>query len=509
MAIKNNVLSGKKWMAPDSVKAEYSDEMYAVGKKFPHHEENTSGDLVLSRSGLASAAADIAKDEGLSDEDRAAAKAHLRRHYEEHNLSVPGSVKGEMCRAFLDGEMLAGDEADKMRALIVVRDNLDSSLKEDDADPVDYIVKVRFRTNKKGWIYDDSAYDAIVRAVYDAKMPIPCFKGHQSQEGAGHEFREHGGTVIGALKSGEYVYYRIIVDADEAKLKRLIRKGLLGEVSIWGLPSLLTKNGEVHVVDYELWSVDFTPPNRTGQDVDVVSVGEMDGSYEDLRNAIQQAVRDKYPDWVWIEKTFDGKAIAETGGKYFEIEYREENGAITLGNTYEVDRVVKYTRKEESKMELHTVPNDALLAELKARTADGRIAPVKAAGEMGIAMEDATVRANAEKYAKVVEAAGEMDPVAAVQYGKDAKAREESAAKEKALGEMVTAAKTEKKLDGEMLKWVDKLGRFSVGMTREQVAGEIDRITADPDVKSAVERSAITKPLSPRGKSNEVPVVEA
>jgi hypothetical protein len=511
--IKNNVISGKKWEAPRSVAEEFAGEMYAVGKKLAHHEINTSGDLVVSKSGLANAIGELAN---LSDDEKTIAKAHLRRHYDEHKLTVPGSLTdGEMQKAErfpLDGEMVSGDEADRLMSAIPVRPGLDiEKLKEGDDNPVDYIVRVQFRTNTKGWIYDDSAYDAIVSAIHNAKMPIPSYKGHQAQEAAGYEFRDHGGTVVGALKQGDFVYYRIVVDKGEDKLKWLIQKGLIGEVSIWGRPSIVVRNGETHVVDYELWSVDFTPPNRTGQDNEIVSVGEIDdGSHEALRDELSRAVNDKYPDakYAWVERTFDNRVIVCAEERYYQIPYTQDESGITLGNAVEVDRVVTYVRKEEEKVELNTVPNDALLAELKARTSDGRIAPLKVAGEMGIPVEDPKEKENAGKYAAVLAAAGEMDPIAAITYGKEAKARDEKAAKEKAFGEMKAAVIADKKIEGELAKWVDKLGKFNADMTREQVAGEIDRVQNDPDVKAAIEGKFVQRPKVPTGASGEIATAE-
>jgi hypothetical protein len=517
MAIKNDVLSGKKWEDPRAVPDEYIAEMYAVDKKLPHHEINTSGDMVVSRSGLVLAVAGIAN---LADDEKEAAKKHIKKHYEDHELTIPGALlEGEMQEAgrlILDGEMLVGDEASAMKNRIPIRPGLET-LKDGDEDPVDYVVRVKFRTNTKGWVYDDSAYDAIVSAIYNAKMPIPCFKGHQSQEASAWEFREHGGTVVGALKLGEYVYYRIVVDSDESKLKNLIRKGLLGEVSIWGQPTIVVRNGETHVIDYNLWSVDFTPPNRTGQENEIVSVGEIgDGSYEDLREAIQVAARAKYPEYTWVERTFDDKVVLNHEDKYYRVPYAENESGITLGDAEEVRRVVTYEPiSKEEIMELDKVPTDELLAELKSRNTDGRLAQ-KAAGELGIALEDPKHKADSAKLQEIVAAAGEMDPIAAITYGKEAKAREEKAAGEKALGEMIATVKTEKGIldkdgrpAGEMASWVDKLGRFSLGMSREAIAGEIDRIMGDEMVKAAVEKKYVQQPKVPSGASaEEIPTVE-
>ncbi len=203
-------------------------------------------------------------------------------------------------RLELAGELLAGEVSFSMKGIIPIRPGLDvAKLKEGDPDPVDYVVRVQFRTNTKNWVYDDSAYDAIVSAIYNAKMPIPSYKGHQSEEESGYDFREHGATVIGALKQGDFVYYRIVVDADETKLKWLIRKGLLGEVSIWGRPAIVVRNGETHVVDYELWSVDLIPPNRAGQDNTIVSVGEIDGQ------SARGSLVDQFGRLLGVQKRFD------------------------------------------------------------------------------------------------------------------------------------------------------------------------------------------------------------
>ncbi len=429
-----------------------------------------------------------------------------------------------MSHVFCRGEMIADADFESIKAIIplnpLATDDRIKDLKGDD--PADFIFKIAYRANRMDWEYEDSAYQDIANTVNTSPVFVMSSYGHQDEDAIRWEGRPIYGSVIGALldTTNGFMYFRIIPDAgDKAKdVKRWVRNKQINAVSIWGFPTTIFKNGKVHVIAYRLLSVDFVPPLTEGQK-NVAIIGEMDKSFEQQRSDLQAALREKYPDYAWVEETYPDHIIANYEGKYFLIPYSGSDTGITLGDALEVRRVVTYESipKEDVVMEAKDLSNDALLAELKTRTSDGRIPPAKVAGEMSIAMEKPEQVAAVAELAKIKAAAGEMDPLAAIEAGNQAKANAGALAKKTALGEMVKTVKTEKGVlnsdgtpAGEMDKWVEKLARFEVGMTREQVSGEMDRIINDADVKAAVaSKSAQPKAsASSTPAAGEIPVVE-
>ncbi|MGP1594722.1 MAG: hypothetical protein ACTTH8_05710 [Treponema sp.] len=94
----------------------------------------------------------------------------------------------------------------------------------------------------------------------------------------------------------------------------------------------------------------------------------------------------------------------------------------------------------------------------------------------------------------------------AVSIAKQAKESEKKAAEQKAFGEMVDAVKVEKGLlkdgkpAGEMAVMVDKFCRFELGMSREQVAGEMARVINDADINAMIQAKAGAAPVGVVGQ---------
>jgi len=412
------------------------------------------------------------------------------------------------------GEMLSDKEADDLRPTIplnpLATPELISSLKG--SDPMDCVFRVYYRENNRGWIYDDSAYDDIAETILTSPVFVPSCYGHQAQDAVAYEGRPLMGTVIGVLldKANGFVYYRIIPDAGEGAkdIRRWLKNKQINAVSIWGFPFVMNVGGKTHVTGYRLRSVDFVPPLTEGQKNDGVSIGEMDVSFEEKRRLIQAALHDKYPDdntWSWVEETYLDYIIANHGDEFYKIPYSELDGKIILGDAVKVRLVKTYEPIQEDVMELKDVSNDALLAEIKTRASEGRfVAPEKAAGEMGLVLENAEekkrLQADAAKLAELKTAAGEMGVERAIEIAKTSVAAESAAKEEKAFGEMVSALKLEKglvdkegKATGEMANLVQKFAKVEKGMTREQVSGEMDRIINDEAMKKIV--STAQKPI--------------
>ena len=156
-------------------------------------------------------------------------------------------------------------------------------------------------------------------------------------------------------------------------------------------------------------------------------------------------------------------------------------------------------------MEITSIPNDELTAEIARRTKGGLLSAQAVAGEMGVKLEDAEklkgLEAQAVELSKLKEAAGEMELTDAITFAKKAKEAEKAQAAKKALGEMVDAVKAEKGLikdgkpTGEMSAMVDKFCHFEVGMSKAQVAGEMDRVINDEDIQKMVQVKTATAPL--------------
>ena len=408
------------------------------------------------------------------------------------------------------GEMLSEAEAKTMRERIplnpLATPEMIAELKGED-DPLDCIFAVEYRKSKSGVEYLDSAYEHIVETILTSTVFIPSGYGHQSKEAFFYEGRKLYGSVIGALldKAAGKIYYRIIPDkGEDAKdIRRWLKNKQINAVSIWGIPTYADESRKT-VIDYALRSVDFVPPLSEGQHNES-AVGQMeDISFDERQEKIRTALREHYKEYVFTEDFYDDFVIGEYKNQLYKIPYRIQNDTVTLGAAQKVRRVVEYILKEE-KMELTSIPNDELTAEIARRTKNGLLSAAAVAGEMGEKLEDAEklkgLEAQASELSKLKEAAGEMALTDAIAFAKKAKEEEKAEAEKKAFGEMIEVVKAEKGLTkdgkptGEMAAMVDKFCRFETGMSKEQVAGEMDRVINDADIQKMVQVKTATAPL--------------
>lgn len=412
------------------------------------------------------------------------------------------SRKSDLKPIGLIGEMslIVGEDYEAYKAKIPLNPIVNvEKLKDGDSDPYEVIIAVKWGASRRGWVYDRSAYDAIVEQILTGNVIMPSFYGHQSRDAVQYEGREIQGAVVGALLENEVIYYRIILDQDAKKMKRWLRNRQISAVSIWGYAQGEMQNGTFHVTGYRLLSVDFVPPNTEGQENAFVAEGEM-LSHGEARGKVHEAVLAKYPDWVWLEEMYDDFAILEKTGQYYKIPYSlDEKDQVTLGDAILVKRVISYipvdSGERKQDMDLKDASTDDLMRELKRREPDQD----RIAGEMGF-----LPTSKSEHYQKIVAAAGEMDPLDLIALGQKKKADDVQAEADRLAGEMVEEAT--KDLTDEGKKLVRKFGRFTPGMTKEQVSGEMARVLADEDVKTLLAR---TQPLIEGGKLNsEIPEVE-
>ena len=400
------------------------------------------------------------------------------------------------------GEMLSEVEAKTMMSRIrlnpLATPEMIAELKGD-VDPLDCIFAVEYRKSKIGVEYLDAAYEHIVETILTSTVFIPSGYGHQSQEAFFYEGREIYGTVIGALldKEAGKVYYRIIPDKGEhaEKIRRWLKNKQINAVSIWGIPTYADERKKT-VIDYALRSVDFVPP---------LSEGQMAGmSFNEQERKIRDALREKYVDYVFTEDFYDDYVIGEYKNQLYKIPYSIQNDTVIFGAAQKVRRVVEY-KLQEVEMELASITNDELTAEIARRTKNGLLSAQAVAGEMGVKLEDAQkmkdLEAASGELAELKKAAGEMALTDAINFAKKAKEEEKAEAAKKAFGEMIEAVKAEKGLIkdgkpfGEMAALVDKFCHFETGMSKAQIAGEMDRVMNDADIQKLVQGKTATAPL--------------
>nr|WP_298680503.1 hypothetical protein [uncultured Treponema sp.] len=408
------------------------------------------------------------------------------------------------------GEMLSEVEAKTIMSRIrlnpLATPEMIAALKGD-VDPLDCIFAVEYRKSKSGVEYLDAAYEHIVETILTSAVFIPSGYGHQSQEAFFYEGRDLYGTVIGALldKEAGKVYYRIIPDKGEhaEKIRRWLKNKQINAVSIWGIPTYADERKKT-VIDYALRSVDFVPPLSEGQHNES-AIGQMAGmSFNEQERKIRDALRERYKDYVFTEDFYDDYVIGEYKNRLYKIPYSIQNDTVIFGAAQKVRRVVEY-KHEEVEMELTSIANDELTAEIARRTKTGLLSAQAVAGEMGVKLEDAQkmkdLEAASSELAELKKAAGEMAVTDAIAFAKKAKEEEKAEAAKKAFGEMVEAVKAEKGLTkdgkpiGEMAAMVDKFCHFEAGMSKAQIAGEMDRVMNDSDIQRLVQGKTATTPV--------------
>lgn len=375
-------------------------------------------------------------------------------------------------------------------------------------DPVDCIFEVDYREGSNG-IYNDSAFESIEKQIREADPFIPAGYGHQSQEAVQYEGRDIYGSVIGALldTAAGKMYYRIIADKgdDAEKIRRWLKNKQIGAVSIWGVPTYSDAGAEI--IDYDLFSVDFVPPHREGQK-NKAYIGEMEKTelgHNDLDVLLQKALMQKYNEYVYRSEVYDSYFIAEHENDFYKIPYKVKDDKAVLGTAEKVRRIIKY---EPMGGTMDTMTNDALLAEIKARTGDGRLSAEKVAGEMDVKLEDKDAikelqdaKKELDKFNEAAKSLGlTLDEI--IQNAKKSKEAEKQAKEKAEFDKTVEAVEAEKgltkdgKATGEMVNVVRKFARLEVGMTKEQIAGEMDRVINDPDIQKVFGGKYASTPVS-------------
>jgi hypothetical protein len=389
---------------------------------------------------------------------------------------------------------------------------------------MEVVVEIPAGKSKRGWNYKPAALQKIVGEVM--ANGSPGFLGHQKPEDVGNEFPTPVTHWVGAIWKNGKAYIRGVIDQSAVDLKRWIRAKTIKTVSIFGTPKLEQVKGEVQVVDYQLLSIDWTPLGRAGMPTRIVSVGEMDdftgeldGSHEELREALQAAARqllapDNKSGYAWVRRVFDEHIIVEHEKdgdiKLYKIPYTVANDEVQLGEKEEVVKKEDYIPAGQSQGEINNKGGlnlKELIEKLKAMLASGEMTKaqfITALGEIGVHVlevtgEMTTMQQDAATLGKVKEAlkiSGEMDVLAVA--GDAGKALE---AKHQADHDKLIDDVLKEKVAGEMAQGiVREMLNVPVTATKEQIAGEIGQILSRETVKQMFSKMHLDTPVPGSGQ---------
>lgn len=339
------------------------------------------------------------------------------------------------------------------------------ALKAGDQDSLEVVVEVPAGKSKRKWNYKPEALQKIVGEVMS--QGLPGFLGHQKPENVDTEFPQPVTHWVGAKFENGRAYFRGVVDKSASDLKRWIRAKVIRTVSIFGYPKLTKIQGETHVVDYKPMSIDWTPLGRAGMPTRIVATGEID----DIDNNHGGGT-----EMTWKEYVVKLKAMLQSG----EVTAQQICGemgwtAEQLARILDEDWVNRLTGEM------------AAMGEIR-KTVEGND-PVK------------VITHTFETLGKVKEAlgvTGEMDVVAAAAEAKKALDEKSLAGRESLVNEVL-----KEKVTGEMAQGlVRKMLQVPENATKEQVAGEIDKLLADETVKATIGGMYIDTPPPVGGGGN-------
>lgn len=415
------------------VKAEINKELTQADCFGPHHEIRDDGRIVLNRAGLIAAAAALAgarAEPNLTPQQKRQGARHLLRHYRELEMEPPESLKEAVGEIYAVQAVVSGEMRVEDVPLAPWADL--QALKAGDPEPMEVVVEIPAGKSKRGWNYRPEALQKIVGEVMS--QGLPGFLGHQKPEDVDSQFPTPVTHWVGAKWENGKAYFRGVIDKAASDLKRWIKAKTVRTVSIFGVPKLQQIAGETNVVDYKPLSIDWTPLGRAGMSTAVVAIGEMD---------------------------------IITGGGDNQMTWKE------------------------------------LVAKLKEMLASKEVTLGQVVGEMGWKAQDVAGEIDAdwlkgvtgavETLGKVKEAlgvTGEMDVMAVASEARKALDEKARAARENLIDEVL-----KEKVAGEMAQaLVKKMLNVSENATKEQIAGEIDKLLEDDTIKVAISKFHVDKP---------------
>ncbi len=417
-----------------AVKADINKELTLEDCWGPHHEIRDDGRIVLNRAGLIAAAAALAgarSEPNLTPQQKRQAARHLLRHYRELELEPPESLMEAVGEISSVQAVISGEMRVEDVPLAPWADL--QALKAGDSEPMEVVVEIPAGKSKRGWNYRPEALQKIVGEVMN--QGLPGFLGHQKPEDVDHQFPTPVTHWVGALWRDGKAYFRGVVDKAASNLKRWIKARAIRQVSIFGIPKLQRVNGEIHVVDYKPLSIDWTPLGRAGMPTSIVAIGEMD-------------------------------EILSGGGEN-PMSWKE------------------------------------IVAQLKQMLASKEVTLGQVVGEMGWKAQDIAGEIDAEWLKEVTGAVetlgkakealgvtGEMDVLQVATEARKTLDEKAAAEREKLIDEVL-----KEKVAGEMAQaLVKKMLQVPEGATKEQVAGEINKLLEDEAVKATISKLYVDKP---------------
>lgn len=370
-------------------------------------------------------------------------------------------VCGEMAESNNNIFLLFGNLAGEMQVNdIPVAPGVDlEALKKDDEDPLEVVVEIPASKSKRGWNYTKNALKSIVDAVNT--RTLNGFLGHQKPEDVSNQFLPPVTHWVGAKMVGEVAYFRGVIDSAAKDLKRWIKSGRIRQVSIFGRPKLQNVSGETHVVDYDPLSIDWTPLDRAGMNTKIVALS----------------------------------------GEMWDL---EGNGPITNQGGNEMD------------------PKE-LLAKLKEAMDNRQLNMTMIAGEMGLTAEQIAGELDSEwlnklktsvetldKVSKALGVSGEMDVVQVAENAAKVLEEAEKMKFQKVVGEMMEEKITSEQVRKDIMDPTTTIGKLwnyhskgiTSDMTKEQIAGEMDKFLNDDVVKGMISNYHTDNPAGLSVNSN-------
>ena len=425
------------------VKADINQELTQEDCWGPHHEIRDDGLIVLNRAGLIAAAAALAgarSEPNLTPQQKLQAARHLLKHYRQLELEPPESLTEAVGEITAVQAIISGEMRVEDVPLAPWADL--EALKAGDTESMEVVVEIPAGKSKRGWNYRPEALQKIVGEVMN--QGLPGFLGHQKPEEVDHQFPTPVTHWVGALWKDGKAYFRGVVDKAASDLKRWIKAKTIRTVSIFGVPKLQQVGGETHVVDYKPLSIDWTPLGRAGMPTSIVAIGEMD---EIL-----------------------------SGGGQNPMNWKE------------------------------------IVAQLKQMLANKEVTVGQVAGEMGWKAQDIAGEIDAEwlkevtgavetlgKVKEALDVTGEMDMLQVAAEARKALDEKAAAEREKLIDEVL-----KEKVAGEMAQaLVKKMLRLPEAATKEQIAGEIDKLLKDETIKGAISKFYVDKPPIIGGGNNK------
>ena len=426
---------------------------------------------------------------------------------------------GEMSRAVGETAILNARIAGEMQpADIPLNPEIDlDALKSGDSEPMEVVVEIPAGKSKRGWNYRPEALQKIVGEVMS--QSLPGFLGHQKPENVDTEFPVPVTHWVGAKWDDETkkAYFRGVVDKAAADLKRWIKGKAIKTVSIFGIPKLQKVAGETNVVDYKPLSIDWTPLGRAGMPTAIVATGEigneiageLDGSHEELKEALRAAAKTLFGEgqdnYVWIRKVFDTYVIVEheskKGTKLYNIPYGIVDGEVRFGEKTEVVKKEVYEPIGEIYGGETSMTWKELMAKIKAMLVNGEVTLGQVVGEMGISAEvlageiselktaiDSEETLN--KVKEILGVTGEIDVLDVAKKAREAIKAQAREAYTKLVSDTVAEKVTGEMAQGLVIKMLD----VPEDATKEQIAGEIDKLLEDETVKAAIGKFHVDKP---------------